>query len=170
MLGAERGKEPGMVVKTTCRVRLEAYFIQNNVPFAEQSHPTAFTAQEVAASDHVSGKILAKVVMVKADERLVMLVVPAHERVDLDKAAGVLGAGRVRLAEEDEFEEAFPDCEAGAMPPFGNLYGIPVFVDRELAVNLNLVFQAGTHTDTMGIRFEDFERLVRPVLADLVEA
>jgi Ala-tRNA(Pro) deacylase len=157
------------VVSTPCRVRLEAYLIQNNVAFAEQRHPTAFTAQEVAASDHVSGRILAKVVIVKADDQSVMLVVPATDRVDLEKAGSLLGAAEVRLAHEDEFAEFFPDCEPGAMPPFGNLYGFPVYVDRSLAQNLNIVFQAGTHTETMGIRFEDFERLVRPALADLTE-
>jgi Ala-tRNA(Pro) deacylase len=158
------------VVATTCRERLEAYLIQHDVPFAEQRHPSAFTAQEVAASDHVPGKILAKVVIVNADGRSAMLVVPATERVDLEKAAAVLGAAQVRLAHEEEFADLFPDCEAGAMPPFGNLYGIAVYVDRALAENLNLVFQAGSHTETMGIRFDDFERLADPELVDLTEA
>ncbi|MGH2687462.1 MAG: aminoacyl-tRNA deacylase [Actinomycetota bacterium] len=151
----------------TCRQRLEEYFIQNDVGFAEQHHPTAYTAQEVAASDHISGRILAKVVMVWADGGLAMLVVPATKRVDLAKAATALGAADPRLAHEEEFTELFPDCEPGAMPPFGNLYGVPVYADRALAENLNLVLQAGTHTETMGIRFEDYERLARPVLADL---
>ncbi|MGH2721708.1 MAG: aminoacyl-tRNA deacylase [Actinomycetota bacterium] len=153
----------------TCRQRLEEYFIRNDVGFAEQHHPTAFTAQEVAASDHVSGRIVAKVVMVRADGRLAMLVVPAPKRVDLGKAAAALGAADLRLAHEEEFAEVFPDCEPGAMPPFGNLYEVPVCTDRALAENLNLVFQAGTHTESMGIRFEDYERLVQPDLADLTE-
>lgn len=152
-----------------CRQRLEEYFIRNDVGFAEQHHPTAFTAQEVAASDHVSGRIVAKVVMVWAEGRLAMLVVPAPKRVDFAKAAMALGAADLRLAREEEFAELFPDCEPGAMPPFGNLYGVPVYTDRALAENLNLVLQAGTHTETMGIRFDDYERLVRPVLADLTE-
>jgi Ala-tRNA(Pro) deacylase len=163
-------KEPPVSSTTyACRQRLEEYFIQNDVGFAEQHHPTAFTAQEVAASDHVSGRIVAKVVMVWADGRLAMLVVPAPKRVDFGKAAMALGAADLRLAHEEEFAELFPDCEPGAMPPFGNLYGVPVYTDRALAENLNLVLQAGTHTETMGIRFDDYERLVRPALADLTE-
>jgi Ala-tRNA(Pro) deacylase len=158
------------VVTTTCRERLEEYLIQNDVPFAEQRHPTAFTAQEVAASDHIPGRILAKVVIVQADARPAMLVVPATERVDLEKAAAVLAANQVRLAQEEEFAPSFPDCEPGAMPPFGNLYGFTVYVDEALAENLNLVFQAGSHTETMGIRFDDFERLAHPALVDITEA
>jgi Ala-tRNA(Pro) deacylase len=158
------------MITSTCRERLEAFFIDHGVPFAEQHHPSAYTAQEVAACDHVSGRILAKVVMVQADGRLAMLVVPATRKVDLEKAAAVLGADEVRLAHEDEFAGAFPDCEAGAMPPLGNLYGFRVHVDRALAENLNLVFQAGTHRETIGMRFDDFERLVHPVLADLTLA
>ena len=158
------------MVTTTCRERLEEYLIQNDVPFAEQRHPTAFTAQEVAASDHIPGRILAKVVIVQADARPAMLVVPATERVDLEKAAAVLAANQVRLAQEEEFAPSFPDCEPGAMPPFGNLYGFTVYVDEALAENLNLVFQAGSHTETMGIRFDDFERLAHPALVDITEA
>jgi Ala-tRNA(Pro) deacylase len=144
--------------------------MENDVPFAEQRHPSAYTAQEVAASDHIPGKILAKVVIVEADDQPAMLVVPATERVDLDKAAAVLGAEEVRLAREDEFADAFPDCEPGAMPPFGNLYGMDVYVDQALSENMNMVFQAGTHTETMGIRFDDFERLARPAVVDLTES
>ena len=165
-----RRKEPPVSSTTyACRQRLEEYFIRNDVGFAEQHHPKAFTAQEVAASDHVSGRIVAKVVIVWANGRLAMLVVPAPRRVDFDKAATALGASDLRLAEEDEFAGMFPDCEAGAMPPFGNLYGVPVYTDSALAENLNLVLQAGTHTETMGIRFDDYERLVRPVLVDLTQ-
>jgi Ala-tRNA(Pro) deacylase len=156
-------------MSTTCRQRLERYFVDHDVGFAEQTHPVAFTAQEVAAADHVSGRIVAKVVMVVADGRLTMLVVPAPDRVDLDRARDVLAAADVRLAREEEFAELFPDCEVGAMPPFGNLYDVRVHVERSLADNLNIVFQPGTHSETMAIRFSDFERLVRPVLVEVCE-
>ncbi len=149
-----------------CRDRLEQYFRDNGVPFEVQEHEVAYTAQQVAATEHVPGRMLAKVVMAHADGELVMLVVPAPYLVDLDRAGEVLGGKRVRLATEDEFAPAFPDCEPGAMPPFGNLYGLPVYADRRLAENETLVIQAGTHTVTMTVPYADFERLVQPTIAE----
>lgn len=149
----------------TCREKLEAYLRENRVPYQAQHHPVAFTAQEVAASEHIPGRLLAKVVMVSADGRMVMLAVPAPHRVDLARAATVLGAKDVRIAREAEFSGAFPDCEVGAMPPFGNLYGVPVYVDRSLAEDETILVQAGTHTDTVTLRYADFERLVKPTVA-----
>jgi len=113
--------------------RLETYLRESKVPFQTQHHPQAFTAQEIAASEHVPGKLLAKVVMVMSDGRLVMLALPAPDHVDLAKANATLGAKETRLAEEGEFANAFPDCEVGAMPPFGNLYDLPIYVDKSLA-------------------------------------
>jgi len=150
-----------------CKERLEAYLRENKVPFQIVHHPLAYTAQEVAAAEHVPGKMLAKVVMVFADGKLAMLTLPAPHRVDLTKAAAVLGAREVRLAHEEEFAAAFPDCEVGAMPPFGNLYDLPVYVDNVLAGDEEIVFQAGTHTDTMTLRYADFQRLVKPEVGDL---
>ncbi len=149
-----------------CKDRLEAYLRENKVPFQVQHHPVAYTAQEIAASEHVPGKMLAKVVVVFADGKMVMLALPAPYRVDLAKAAGVLGAKAVRLAHEEEFAAAFPDCEVGAMPPFGNLYGLPVYVDKALAEDETIVFQAGTHTDTVSLKYADFQRLVKPSVAE----
>ena len=148
-----------------CKDRLEAYLRDNKVPFQVQHHTLAYTAQEVAASEHVPGKLLAKVVMVFADGQLAMLALPAPHRVDVAKASAALGAKEVRLAHESEFAAAFPDCEVGAMPPFGNLYGVPVYVDEALAEDETIVFRAGTHTDTMSLRYADFERLVGPATA-----
>jgi Ala-tRNA(Pro) deacylase len=148
-----------------CKDRLEAYLRDNQVPFQVQHHPPAYTAQEVAASEHIPGKLLAKVVMVFADGQLAMLALPAPHRVDPARAAAALGAKEVRLAQEAEFAAAFPDCEVGAMPPFGNLYGVPVYVDEALAEDETIVFRAGTHTDTMSLRYADFARLVRPATA-----
>ena len=152
-----------------CKDRLEAYLRENQVPFQMQHHARVFTAQEVAASEHIPGKMLAKVVMALADGRLLMVVLPAPDRVDLAKLGMLLNTRDVRLAQESEFAAAFPDCEVGAMPPFGNLYNLPVYVDTTLAEDETIVFQAGTHTDTMSMRYADFERLVRPTVADLAQ-
>lgn len=148
-----------------CRERLRTYFRDNGIEFEEHQHPEAFTAQEVAASEHVPGKQVAKVVMVAADGDLVMTVVQAHHKVELDQVAELLGGKGVRLAEEDEFAPRFPDCDAGAMPPFGNLYDLDVYVDDSLAEQDRVIFQAGTHTDTMSIGYSDFEQLVQPTVA-----
>jgi Ala-tRNA(Pro) deacylase len=150
-----------------CKDRLEAYLREKRVPFEVRHHPRAITAQEVAASEHVPGKMLAKTVMVLADGKMVMLALPAPYRVDMEKAGAALGAGEVRLAQEEEFEGAFPDCEVGAMPPFGNLYDLPVYVEETLTEDEIIVFRAGTHTDTMSVRYADFERLVQPTVAEI---
>lgn len=150
-----------------CKERLEEYLRENEVPFQVQHHAAAFTAQEVAAAEHVPGRMVAKVVVVRAqDGNLALLALPAPEQVDLEKAGEVLGAPEVRLAREEEFAGTFPDCEVGAMPPFGNLYGVPVYVEKSLAEDETIVFQAGTHTDTMSVKYEDFEKLVRPKVAE----
>ncbi len=150
-----------------CKERLEAYLRENGVPYEVQHHPLAYTAQEVAAREHIPGKMLAKVVIVFADGKMAMLTLPAPSRVDFAKAEAALGVKEVRLAHEEEFSTAVPDCSVGAMPPFGNLYDIPVWVDRALLVDETIVFQAGTHLDTMSLRYADFERLVKPRVADL---
>jgi Ala-tRNA(Pro) deacylase len=157
------GKE---VNEVECKVRLENYLRENGVPFEAQQHPRAVTAQEVAASEHVPGKMLAKTVMVQADGKLFMLALPAPYQVDLERAATALGVANARLSEEEEFEDTFPDCETGAMPPFGNLYGVPVCVEQSLAEDETIVFRAGTHTETMSVRYSDFERLVEPTVAE----
>jgi Ala-tRNA(Pro) deacylase len=145
--------------------RLEEYLRDEGVGFEEHQHPEAFTSQEVAAAEHVPGRMVAKVVVVMADGDLIMLVLPGHHHVDLNRASEAIGR-QVRLATEEEFAPAFPDCEPGAMPPFGNLYGLPVYADRELAANERIVFDAGTHTDTMSIPYVDYERLAQPTVAD----
>jgi Ala-tRNA(Pro) deacylase len=148
-----------------CKDRLEAYLREKEVPFEVRHHPRATTAQEVAASEHVPGKMLAKTVMVLADGKMIMLALPAPYQVDVDKAGKVLG-GEVRLAHEEEFEDTFPDCEVGAMPPVGNLYEVPVYVEAALAEVETIVFRAGSHTDTMSVSYADFERLVEPTIAE----
>lgn len=150
-----------------CLEKLENYLFNHRVPFQVEHHYRAITAQQVAASEHIAGSMMAKVVMAVADGRLVMLVVPASSRVDLDRVALRLRARHVRLAEEREFAPVFLDCEVGAMPPFGHLYGVPVYVDIALVTDEVIVFQAGTHTETIRITYEDFARLVHPQVADL---
>lgn len=145
-----------------CTEKLQAYLRENGVPFELQTHPRVYTAQEVAAVEHIPGEMLAKVVMVLADGKLVMLTLPATHRVDTDKVAAMLNAEEVRLAQERDFANVFPDCEVGAMPPFGNLYGVPVYVDETLAKDETIVFAAGTHTETMSIKYADFARLAKP--------
>lgn len=148
-----------------CKERLEAYLRENNVQYQTQHHPTAYTAQEVAASEHLPGKMLVKVVMVLANGDMTVLALPAPQQVDLAKLRVVLGK-EVRLAREEEFSHVFPECEVGAMPPFGNLYNVPVYVEKSLTEDETIVFQAGTHADTMSIQYKDFERLVQPQVAE----
>lgn len=144
------------------RERLAAYLQQQGVEFSTHHHAQAFTAQEVAASEHVSGHRFVKVVMVKKDDDLAMLCLPAALDVDLETAAEALGAGDLRLATEEEFGPLFEDCEIGAMPPFGNLYEVPVFVDESIEQDDRIVFNAGSHRETFEMAVEDFERLVHP--------
>jgi Ala-tRNA(Pro) deacylase len=150
--------------------RFRSYLDQEGVHYEVREHPEAYTAQEIAALEHVSGLRMAKVVMAFVDGRLVMLVLPAPYRLSPEKAAAAFGGKDARLAHEDEFAPSFPDCDAGAQPPFGNLYGLPVCVDRALAEDESIVVQAGTHRHTMEIAYADFERLVRPMVASLSES
>lgn len=149
-----------------CKEDVEAYLRENKVPFEVQHHAVAYTAQEVAAAEHVPGRMLAKVVILLGDGKLSMFVLPAPARVDLEKAAAVLGAKEARLAHEDEFADRFPGCEVGAMPPFGSLYDVPLYVDKSLAEDETIVFEAGTHTDTMSMKYADFERVTKPTVAE----
>lgn len=149
-----------------CKERLESYLNEQHVPFQVQQHAIAYTAQDVAASEHIPGKLVAKVVIVFADNNMVMLALPAPYRVDFARVGESLGAREVRLADEAELKAAFPDCEVGAMPPFGNLYSLPLYVDRRLAEDETIVFPVGTHTETARLAFADFERLVQPAQAE----
>lgn len=151
-----------MPILTTLREFLEA----NNVPYSVHSHPTAYTAQEIAALQRVKGRQLAKVVMVKAGVTPIMLVLPADRRVDFEKLKDVLRAAEVRLAPESEFRDLFPGCDLGAMPPFGNLYGLTVYADRTLERDDEIVFNAGTHTLTAKVAFRHYTALVKPVMAE----
>lgn len=149
-----------------CIERLRSYLEQQQVAFDVQEHRTAFTAQEVAETEHIPGKLVAKTVVIWADGQLTLLVLPATFQVDLARLNVAIGAKATRLAHEAEFVDAFPDCEVGAMPPFGNLYDLPVYVDKRLTEDETIVFPAGTHTETMSLRYADYERLVKPTVVE----
>ena len=143
---------------------LKTLLEDNGVDYATIHHPTTFTAQETAQAVHISGQKVAKTVMAKLDGKLAMIVVPAAHRVDLAALREQTGAHRVELAHEDEFEDAFPECELGAMPPIGTLYGMDVFVEQELARNDTIAFNAGGHDELMTMAYRDFARLAHPTL------
>jgi len=142
--------------------RLKEYLEQNHVPYSHCTHRMAYTAQEVAATQHVPGQNMAKTVVLKADDQYVMVVLPAPLKLDLEMLRRELPFGRLELASEKDLAWLFMDSELGAMPPLGNLYNPPVFVDQSLAVREEIVFNAGTHVDTIQMRYDDFERLVHP--------
>lgn len=142
--------------------KLKDFLDANGIRYVTISHSKAYTANEVAASAHVPGKSMAKTVMVKVDGRMAMAVLPAAFRVSFDQLRGAIGAREVVLADEAEFRELFPDCEIGAMPPFGNLYGLPVYVANILGENEEIAFNAGSHTEVIRLAYADFNRLVNP--------
>jgi len=146
---------------------LREYLEGEKVPYTVLPHEETYTAPELAEALHVSGKEFAKVVVVKVDNRFVMVVLPANWKVDLRKLREVFRTSHVRLATEEEFQGLFPDCDLGAMPPFGNLYGLEVYVDRSLTADEEIVFQAGTHCDAVRLRYEDFAALVRPAVVEV---
>jgi Ala-tRNA(Pro) deacylase len=142
--------------------KLKEFLDNHQVKYVCMSHSPAFTAQEVAASAHVSGKQMAKIVIVQAGNQLAMVVLPAHDHVNFAALRTATGMQDVDLASESSFKSKFPECEVGAMPPFGNLYDVPVYVSSKLGANEQIVFNAGTHSELMQIAYQDFERLVKP--------
>lgn len=150
--------------------KLREFLDGEKVKYEVLSHRQAFTAQEVAQAQHVPGKELAKVVMLRSGKEFLMAVLPAPYRVDLDRAKEAIGKPDLALATEGEFKDLFPQCEAGAMPPFGNLYRLPVYVDRSLTLDEEIVFNAGTHTQTVKMQYADFARLVQPKVCSFAVA
>ena len=147
--------------------KLKEFLDQSRVKYVTIDHSPAFTAQEIAASAHIPGKELAKTVMVKLDGKMAMVVVPASRRVELEKLRAAAGAKKIELASEQDFKGMFPECEVGAMPPFGNLYGMDVFAAASLAEDKEIAFNAGSHTELIRLGFHDFERLVKPTIVTL---
>jgi Ala-tRNA(Pro) deacylase len=144
--------------------KLKEFLDREHVRYVSIIHSRAYTAQEIAASAHIPGKDLAKTVIVKVDGKMAMAVLPASYKVDFDLLKEATGAKKVELANEQEFQDKFPDCEVGAMPPFGNLYNMPVFAAYSLREDEEIAFNAGTHTELMKLTYADFERLTKPVL------
>jgi Ala-tRNA(Pro) deacylase len=142
--------------------QLKRFLDDNQVRYVTVRHSPAFTAQEVAASAHISGYEMAKTVVLKVDGALAIAVLPAPLHVDIGHLKEITGAGSVELATESEFKALFPDCELGAMPPFGRLYGMETYVAARLAEDEYIAFNAGTHTELIRMRFRDFERLMAP--------
>jgi Ala-tRNA(Pro) deacylase len=142
--------------------KIKDFLNSKNIKYVTISHSTAYTANEIAASAHIPGKELAKTVMVKIDGKMTMSVLPASYKVDFDLLQEASGASKVELASEQEFEDMFPGCEIGAMPPFGNLYEMEVFVDKSLCEDEEIAFNAGSHTELIRLSYKDFEKLVKP--------
>ena len=142
--------------------KLKAFLDENNIKYITIQHSSAYTAQEIAAIAHIPGKDLAKTVILKINGKMAMAVLPASYKVSFDDLKEMLGANEVRLAYEQEFMDKFPDCEVGAMPPFGNIYGMDVYVAESLAEEEEIAFNACTHTELIKMDYSDFERLVKP--------
>ncbi|MBN2468148.1 MAG: YbaK/EbsC family protein [Deltaproteobacteria bacterium] len=147
--------------------KLKQFLDSHAIKYVSIMHSEAYTAQEIAASAHISGKELAKTVIVKIDGKMAMVVLPASYKVDLRLLKETVGAQTVALAGEEEFKGMFPDCEIGAMPPFGNLYGMDVYVAKTLAEDDEIAFNAGSHIELIKLAYTDFERLVQPIVVRL---
>lgn len=146
--------------------KLKEFLDAHQVKYVTIRHSEAYTAQEIAALAHIRGKELAKTVMVKVDGKMAMAVLPASNRVDMSLLNAAAGAKSIGLATESEFKSLFPDCEIGAMPPFGNLYGMSVFADASLSKDDEIAFNAGSHIELIRMAYKDFERLVQPAVAE----
>jgi Ala-tRNA(Pro) deacylase len=144
--------------------RLHNLLDENHAPYTTFHHERTVTAHDTAAATHVNRELFAKTVMLKVDGTMAMMVMPAAYRIDLTRLSRALGGREVELAQEDEFKDAFPDCELGAMPPFGHLYGMPVYVDARLAGQPEIAFNAGSHTELVRMPYAEFERLAQPEL------
>lgn len=149
------------VIKMTT-AKLRNLLDQEHIRYITIQHSPAYTAQEIAASAHIPGKELAKTVIAKINEKLTMLVLPASSKVHLKHLSELLGTKNLELVPESEFENAFPECELGAMPPFGNLYDMDTYVDKSLEEDEEIAFNAGNHSELIKLAYKDYVRLVKP--------
>jgi len=145
--------------------KLNEFLDRHSVKYVSITHSAAYTAQEIAELTHTKGREMAKTVIVKIDDVMAMAVLSASDQIDLDLLKQAANAKHVELAGEAEFRDRFPECETGAMPPFGNLYGMRVFVDLRLTRDKEIAFNAGTHTELIRLALDDFSRLVQPAIA-----
>jgi Ala-tRNA(Pro) deacylase len=146
--------------------KLKEFLDSNKIKYVSITHSSAYTAQEIAASAHIPGRELAKTVILKVDGKMIMAVLPASYKINFDILKEATGASGIRLADEHEFIDRFPECEPGAMPPFGNLYGTEVYVSKSLTEDENIAFNAGTHTELIKLAYKDFEKLVKPKIIE----
>ena len=147
--------------------KLKQFLDSHDIRYVSIKHSTAYTAQEIAASAHIKGKELAKTVIVKIDGKFCMVVLPASNHVHMGHLQDALKADSVSLATEEEFKNLFSDCEVGAMPPFGNLYDMDVYVAEELTEDEEIAFNAGSHTELVKMAYKDFENLTKPKITPL---
>lgn len=145
--------------------KLKKFLDENKVKYQALKHPLAYTAQEIAAAQHVPGKQVVKSVLVKADEKYILAVLPAIHLIDTDKLKDIIKCKTLKIATEDEIAKLIPDYEVGAMPPFGSLCGLDGYVDELLKEDVEIVFNGGTHTDTVKIKYSDFEKVAKPKVA-----
>ena len=150
--------------------KLQRFLDEHNILYTRISHSLAYTSQGIAALAHIPGRELAKTVVVKIDGKMAMAVLPASAHVDLTRMRAAVRANVVELATEAEFKDRFPDCETGAMPPFGNLYELPVFVDDSLTRDKEIVFNACSHRELIRMAYADFEKLVKPKVLSFVRS
>jgi len=142
--------------------KLKEFLESEKVKYVSIYHSSSYTAQETAECAHISGQEMAKVVVVKVDGKSAMVVIPAPEQIDMELLRGAAGADSVELATENDIEGLFPSCEVGAMPPFGNLYDMDVYVEEDMTSDEKIAFNAGNHTELIELAYKDFERLVQP--------
>ena len=147
--------------------KLKNFLDEKKIKYVLVTHSPAYTAQEIAATAHIRGKQVAKTVMFIADGKIAMAVVPAVCKVDFDLLKKAAGAKKVELASEEQFKDMFPDCDVGAMPPFGNLYGMAVYADKKLEEDKEIAFNAGNHTELIRLAYSDYIKLVKPTLVDI---
>lgn len=150
-----------------CAARVREYLMSHGIGYEIHEHPQAFTAQELAAAEHVPGRQVAKVVMLRVGDDLVMSVLRAPDHISISKARVVFGRDDVRIASELDFQESFPDCELGAVPPFGHLYGLLTYVDERLLDSDDLLCAAGSHTVSMKLATNDWYKTVEPITVDI---
>lgn len=153
----------------SCSLKLTQFLDEHHAKYVTISHSRAYTAQEIAAAVHISGKELAKSVIVKINGDFMMAVLPATCKLKFDSLKNAIGKETARLASEDEFKSLFPDCEIGAMPPFGNLYSIPVYIAESLEEDAEIAFNAGTHTEVIRMTMSDYKRIVNPKILKVSE-
>ena len=149
--------------------KLKEVFDQAKISYEVYNHPRAFTTQEIAARQHITGRAMAKVVVLRVDGSFIMAVLPSNRMISFGNVKTSLGAKEVALATEEQFAILFPECEIGAMPPFGNLFGLPVYADPAMSRYDFIYFNAGNHLQTVRIKYEDYKRLVNPEIVRLTE-